>query len=246
MASELSNRTEVCSLRRPPSGAPFRVARLFFPTLTKHPQKSLKGNAADVLAAFSEMGIKLDDLKEYTAEDQQMPFAQALPQFPIRKRRRCVQEPIGATASQQHIPPWLPRLPQAHTWKASAALTRTEAEAKNVGKQRVEAEGALVGLHKKVPKAFGGLSVPAATPPMDNNGENPFLQPPKVVAAADQKYGEPILSAPPRVEREEVTQGGREADVSIVDRADQILNLPHADGDNQLGVTKLNTQAEEY
>ena len=111
------------------------------------------------------MGIQLNDLREHTADDQQMPFAQALPSFPIRKRRRCVQEAIGATEASPHIPAWLPRLPQAHTWKATAALTQTEAVAKDVGKQRVAAEEALVGLHKKVPKAFGGLTVPQVRPP---------------------------------------------------------------------------------
>jgi len=209
-----------------------------------------QGNVADVLTAFSEMGIKLEELEEHATEDQQMPFAQALPNFPIKKRRRCVEEPIGQREGLQHIPPWLPRLPQAHTWKTGPALNKSEAVAKDVGKQRVNAEASLVGLHKKVPTAFGGLHVPQAEtpPPAEGSGQNAFLQPPTVVAAEDANYGEPLSSAAPMLNASrEIQQGAvREATLDEKDRVEKILELPHAEGDNMLGVTKLSSAAEEY
>lgn len=66
-----------------------------------------------------------------------------------------------------------------------------------------------------------------------------------MIAADHENYGEPIPVAPPMLERGEVNQGGREPDLSLVDRADQILSLPHADGDNMLGVTKVSRLPDE-
>merc|ERR1711937_425376 len=84
---------------------------------------------------------------------------------------------------ETHIPPWLPNLPPAVSWKTSQALDLTSNVAKNTGKQRHEAERSLVKLRDKVPQAFGSIEVRQGQEVSGESSENPFLQPPEVVAS---------------------------------------------------------------
>jgi len=123
-----------------------------------------EANAHDVLVAFDDCNLSMQDLRAYCDELDELPLCHEVRQIPVRKRRRpmtaSVAESVarsqlpGAQAEElQHIHPWLPALPSKHTYRASEGPDLLAGLANRPvarGDQMRQAEAALVALREKV------------------------------------------------------------------------------------------------
>jgi hypothetical protein len=110
----------------------------------------------DALAALGALGADVPRLMTYVsrcldgAEDE-VPFAQPLPRYPVRKRPRCVPSfRESGDAPPAHVPAWAPSLPDAHTYVSTPAHAPAAPDDRRVrlelAEQTVSAEGALARL----------------------------------------------------------------------------------------------------
>lgn len=110
-------------------------------------------NADDVLKGLSDMGVRLEDITAYTSV-QEVPFAHVLPSFPVQRQPRW--PPNFDDKSEEppkHIPPWLPALPDKHTYVATPAFDGHDPDQtkqrKAIARSKRQAEKALVRLRKR-------------------------------------------------------------------------------------------------
>jgi transcription initiation factor TFIID subunit 8 len=100
--------------------------------------------------------LQADSLMLYVNEADETPFPRALPSFPICRRPRNVAPSFhdqGELPPQEHIPDWLPALPDQHTYVATPAYDARPADPRQdklkMGKERRQAQKALMSLHKR-------------------------------------------------------------------------------------------------
>ncbi|CAL8471540.1 g11082 [Coccomyxa elongata] len=111
-------------------------------------------NLSDVLLAFEDMGVRMEDLMQYANAEEEVPFAHPVAKYPVSKR--AVTLPTFADRNEEppkHIPDYLPAFPDKHTYVATPAYAAHEMDAR---KQRAaadaakrKAETALVKLHQR-------------------------------------------------------------------------------------------------
>eukprot|EP00891_Asterochloris_glomerata_P002166 jgi/Astpho2/2166/fgenesh1_pg.00040_%23_22_t len=120
-------------------------------------------NVNDLLLACEDMGISLDDLKQYASAEEEVPFAHPLSVYPVSKAPRKVptfrerkEEP------PQHIPDFLPAFPDKHTYMQSAAFPGHEKNARQqrlaAAKAKRQAEKSLVRLHQQAEAATAAVA----------------------------------------------------------------------------------------
>jgi transcription initiation factor TFIID subunit 8 len=110
----------------------------------------------DALVALEALGADVPRLMRhveqcYAGEADELPFAQPLPRYPVRKRPRCAPSLLetGEPAAA-HVPRWAPALPDAHTYAATPAHAPAVPDDRRVrlqlAEQTVGAEGAMARL----------------------------------------------------------------------------------------------------
>ena len=110
----------------------------------------------DALVALEALGADAPRLLRYVercyagAADE-LPFAQPLPRYPVRKRPRAPPSLLETgEAAAAHVPRWAPALPDAHTYTATPAHAPAPADDRRVrlqlAEQTVGAEGAMARL----------------------------------------------------------------------------------------------------
>ncbi|ERN07558.1 hypothetical protein AMTRI_Chr10g1710 [Amborella trichopoda] len=141
--------------------------------------------ASDVNHPLAASGA-LKDIIRYTNIAEEIPFARAVPRFPIPKTRKPTPSflQLGETPPHKHIPSWLPAFPDPHTyihtpvWNERGSDPRTEKLEQ--ARQRRKAEKSLVSLQQRL--ACNGATMASmdgelkGKRPLDGN--NPFLAPP--------------------------------------------------------------------
>jgi hypothetical protein len=110
----------------------------------------------DALAALGALGADVPRLMTYVSRcfdgvEDEVPFAQPLPRYPVRKRPRCVPSfRESGDAPPAHVPAWAPSLPDTHTYVATPAHAPAAPDDRRVrlelAEQTVSAEGALARL----------------------------------------------------------------------------------------------------
>lgn len=136
----------------------------------------------------------MKEIATYVDLAEEIPFAQPVPRFPVLKNRRLIPsfEQMGENPLGQHIPTWLPALPDPHTYIHSPMWNERNTEPRlhklEHARQRRKAERSLLSLQQRLARDVGyaGASTSAAVPPLvggDGNESkqverNPFLEPP--------------------------------------------------------------------
>ena len=110
----------------------------------------------DALVALEALGADVPKMMRhveqcYAGEADELPFAQPLPRYPVRKRPRCAPSLLETgEAAGAHVPRWAPALPDAHTYAATPAHAPAAPDDRRVrlqlAEQTVGAEGAMARL----------------------------------------------------------------------------------------------------
>ncbi|KAK9919071.1 hypothetical protein WJX75_009128 [Coccomyxa subellipsoidea] len=144
-------------------------------------------NLSDVLLAFEDMGVRLEDLIQYANAEEEVPFAWPVAKYPVSKRPLTL--PTFADRKEEapkHIPDYLPAFPDKHTYVETPAYAAHEKDAR---KQRAaadaakrKAETALVKLHQRQTALQAANAATEASAAAEKTGApvlgadtNPFL-----------------------------------------------------------------------
>lgn len=120
---------------------------------------------------------------DYVGSAEEIPFAQPVPRFPVVKNGKLIPSfvQMGETPPGKHIPPWLPALPDPHTyihtpvWNERA--TDPRADKIEQARQRRKAERSLLSLQQRLLlNGSVGTSASCSTvKESDGSENNPFL-----------------------------------------------------------------------
>ncbi|KAJ8754221.1 hypothetical protein K2173_002121 [Erythroxylum novogranatense] len=114
---------------------------------------------------------------EFVDSSEEIPFAQPVPSFPVSRDARLIPSfvKMGEATPGKHIPPWLPALPDPHTYLHTPMwnerVSDPRAEKIEQARQRRKAERALLGLQQRL---LANGSIEASTS-ADRNGEDKEL-----------------------------------------------------------------------
>mmetsp|Transcript_28011 Transcript_28011/g.70333 ORF Transcript_28011/g.70333 Transcript_28011/m.70333 type:complete len:257 (-) Transcript_28011:141-911(-) len=152
--------------------------------LTQHAGRT-EPNFLDVLGTLPDLNVRLLDLLYYAAHCPDVPFSRAIPAFPIPKKSA---KPAAAAREQpDHIPSFLPPLPDPHTFSGSqlppqaASDARSVRKEKNKRKRQVEASltklADQVSTHKLSHYAYASNMFAHPLPPPTHaaSAANPFV-----------------------------------------------------------------------
>lgn len=149
------------------------------------------------------------EIMQYANRADEIPFARPVPRFPVVKKRELLPSflQMRETPPHQHIPPWLPALPDSHTYKSTPIWNERKADPRMAkieqAKQRRKAERSLVSLQQRLASASGSSSLGLAmetdgkgktpSPNPNPNPNNPFLAPPLDL---EEKQVSPVMMPP--------------------------------------------------
>merc|ERR1712166_1589895 len=206
-----------------------------------------EANAHDVLVAFDDCNLSLQDLRAYCDESDEIPLCHEVRQVPVRKRRRPFPEASGAAGEQEdrkHIHSWLPKLPSKYKYRASEGpdlLASLSNNAPARGTEMRQAEDALVHLREKVPSAFSGaqeakMQVAFSMPHASDKSlaQNPYLREATITAASDLTHGrDSVRSGALVMQKDKISTPSWETRHPTAQieyqKVNQILKLEHAD-----------------
>lgn len=161
--------------------------------------------ASDVHHCLVGSGV-VREITQFVNTKEEVPFAQPIPRFPISRTPKTAPTFVqaGIEPPGKHIPEWLPRLPDPHTyvhtpvWNKRATDGRAD-KIEQARKQR-KAERSLLGLQQRLSSSassgFESTSHRDVGKGKEVVGGNPFLAPPL-------PYGEKEVSeivTPPEVD----------------------------------------------
>merc|ERR1712166_1736347 len=206
-----------------------------------------EANAHDVLVAFDDCNLSLQDLRAYCDESDEIPLCHEVRQVPVRKRRRPFPEASGAAGEQEdrkHIHSWLPKLPSKYKYRASEGpdlLASLSNKAPARGTEMRQAEDALVHLREKFPSAFSGaqeakMQVAFSMPHASDKSlaQNPYLREATITAASDLTHGrDSVRSGALVMQKDKISTPSWETRHPTAQieyqKVNQILKLEHAD-----------------
>ncbi|CAL1379118.1 unnamed protein product [Linum trigynum] len=96
------------------------------------------------------------DIIDFVESEEEIPFAQPVPQFPIVRESKLIPsfEKMNETPPGNHIPAWLPALPDQHTYMHTPMwderVSDPRAEKIEQARQRRKAERALLSLQQRL------------------------------------------------------------------------------------------------
>lgn len=165
-------------------------------------------NVFDILLAFEDLGVNIDDLTRMRFHEEEVPFAHALPPYPVEKAPQLLPSFLErGEVPPAHVPGFLPAFPDPHTYTATPVFPgheRNPAKAVHaMTSARKAAEASLIQLHKRtsapLAPAANGISAAAHVNPylaptlweegggpsaQDAAGESPQASPARAAAAA--------------------------------------------------------------
>ncbi|KAL7595640.1 transcription initiation factor TFIID subunit 8 [Lactuca sativa] len=100
----------------------------------------------------------MKEIMEYVEaiEEDELPFAQPIPTFPIVRDRKLTPSflQMGETPEFKHVPDWLPAFPDPHTYIHSAVWNERTSDPRSdkveLARQRRKAENSLLTLQKRL------------------------------------------------------------------------------------------------
>jgi transcription initiation factor TFIID subunit 8 len=98
----------------------------------------------------------MKEIMNYAESMPEIPFAQPIPQFPVIRQRRIIPSfvQMGETPPSKHIPPWLPALPDPHTYIHTPVWDERVSDPRQdkveQARQRRKAERSLLNLQKRL------------------------------------------------------------------------------------------------
>ena len=98
----------------------------------------------------------MKEIMNYAESMSEAPFAQPIPHFPVIRERRNIPSFIqmGETPPSKHIPPWLPALPDPHTYIHTPVWDERVSDPRDdkieQARQRRKAERSLLNLQKRL------------------------------------------------------------------------------------------------
>lgn len=112
-------------------------------------------NPIDVALALNDMSTGVAQLRDFVRHSQEVPFEQSISAFPLRKQSRPAPTFMErGEAPPPHIPPWLPALPDRHTYVATPVYPGHEKDPQKrqmlLTEQRQQAETAAVRLQARL------------------------------------------------------------------------------------------------
>ncbi|CAL9168335.1 unnamed protein product [Musa hybrid cultivar] len=143
--------------------------------------------ASDVHHCLVGSGV-VREITHFVSTKEEVPFAQPIPRFPIPRVPKATpsfaqvnKEPPG-----KHIPDWLPRLPDPHTYVHTPVWNKRTTDAKTdkveQARQRRKAERSLLSLQKRLVSSEAAGFQPTGDGDVGKGkqvvGSNPFLAPP--------------------------------------------------------------------
>ncbi|KAK4755275.1 hypothetical protein SAY87_009032 [Trapa incisa] len=143
----------------------------------------------------------MKDIMEHVEMAEEIPFAHTLPWFPIARERRPIPsfDRMGEIPPGNHIPSWLPALPDPHTYKRTLVWNERKpdprAEKLEQVKQRRKAERALLNLQQRMAiYGQGGASASSYVPNVDVKGTQFMVKEGSVKFAPPLQMGEEDVS----------------------------------------------------
>ncbi|URE35559.1 bromodomain associated family protein [Musa troglodytarum] len=143
--------------------------------------------ASDVHHCLVGSGV-VREITHFVSTKEEVPFAQPIPKFPVPRVPKATpsfaqvnKEPPG-----KHIPDWLPRLPDPHTYVHTPVWNKRTTDAKTdkveQARQRRKAERSLLSLQKRLASSEAAGFQPTGDGDVGKGkqvvGSNPFLAPP--------------------------------------------------------------------
>lgn len=162
-------------------------------------------NLFDVVRGFEDLGVSLGfsggsevgncavasgtvkEMIDFVESKEEIPFAQPVPRFPVNRDRKMIPsfEQMGENPPGKHIPPWLPALPDPHTYIQTPMWNERPSDPRadkiEQAKQRRKAERALLSLQQRL--VCNGMTNSSVRPEAPDSekvepqeaGSNPFL-----------------------------------------------------------------------
>jgi transcription initiation factor TFIID subunit 8 len=147
----------------------------------------IESNFYDISQTFQDLGVSIQDLYTFQTQADEIPFAKAVPPFPLPRKEGTTTpstaEPAPVSETQAappaHIPPFLPPFPALHTYSRTPifpeVITDPRALRRAKGKQKRQLERSLYDL-AAVMKSLPAGSNEAR---LLKHTNNPFLSPAK-------------------------------------------------------------------
>ncbi|QHO32151.1 Transcription initiation factor TFIID subunit [Arachis hypogaea] len=166
------------------------------------------GKIAEFYANLAGSGT-VRDLMRFVNCGDEVPFAQPIPNFPVIRQRKVIPSflQMGEAPPSKHIPPWLPALPDPHTYIHTPMWDERTCDPREdkveQARQRRKAERSLLSLQKRLLLCSGSVEtrnttsnvvVPSGGGASLRQGEgeggdkNPYLK-----APVDNKDVSPVL-----------------------------------------------------
>ncbi|XP_044473030.1 transcription initiation factor TFIID subunit 8-like [Mangifera indica] len=129
------------------------------------------------------------EIIQFSESNEEVPFAQPIPQFPIIRNRRLIPsfEEVNETPPGKHIPSWLPAFPDRHTYVYTPMWNERKSDPRadkiEQARQRRKAEMALLSLQQRLVSNVEAGSSSSWKPNYEVNdsqeaGSNPYLAKP--------------------------------------------------------------------
>lgn len=116
--------------------------------------KGFSGGSDSVKCSVSSGIVR--ELVEFVDSNEEVPFLQPIPQFPIVKSRKLIPSfsDMSEVPPGKHIPPWLPAFPDPHTYIHTPMWNERKSDPRSdkieQARQRRKAEMALLSLQKRL------------------------------------------------------------------------------------------------
>ncbi|CAN0926937.1 Transcription initiation factor TFIID subunit 8 [Linum grandiflorum] len=128
------------------------------------------------------------ELVDYVGSNEEIPFAQPVPQFPIVRGSKLIPsfQKMNEAPPGKHVPDWLPALPDQHTYVHTPMWNERDSDPRadkiEQARQRRKAETALLSLQQRLVSNSSGSSGVVRSTVADEQGGvadgNPFLKKP--------------------------------------------------------------------
>lgn len=163
-----------------------------------------ESNFHDINSTFEDLGVSVPDLFNFVTQFEEIPFAKAVPPFPLPKKE--IPHPPDLADKEElphpdHIPSFLPPFPPRHTYAHtplfSERITDPRMLRREKSKQKRQLEKSLIDLSSKM----GAKSV-ASYEELIQQRANPYLAPPRQAKSKSEVSTPPIsdrlmMDAPP-------------------------------------------------
>ncbi|GER36855.1 transcription initiation factor TFIID subunit 8 [Striga asiatica] len=118
-----------------------------------------ESNVFDVAQGLEDLSLRsavVTDIKHYVETSQEIPFAQPVLQFPVVREQKVLPSfsQIGDSPSFKHVPPWLPELPNPHTYIHTPVWNERVLDIREdkieLARQHRKAERSLLSLQQRL------------------------------------------------------------------------------------------------